>query len=54
MRGAEGMIRRLDLPLRAPDATHIMIARRLGASLATFDTAMAAAAAAWGVETLGA
>ena len=35
--GAEGLLRRLDLPLRTPDALHIAIALRLGATLATFD-----------------
>lgn len=35
--GTEGLLRRLDLPLRTPDALHIAIAQRLGATLATFD-----------------
>ena len=43
-RGAEAMLRRLDLPLRAPDAIHIAIAQRLGAELATFDEKMAQSA----------
>lgn len=41
IRYAEAMLRRLDLNLRAPDAIHIAIARRLGAELATFDTKLA-------------
>jgi hypothetical protein len=46
---AEGYLRRLDLTLLAPDAIHIAIARRVGASLITFDRAMATAARALGV-----
>jgi len=42
---AESYLRRLDLTLRTPDALHIGIAQRLGASLATFDKKMTAAAA---------
>ncbi len=42
-------IRRLDLNLRTPDALHIAIADRLGATLATFDARMAANAAILGV-----
>lgn len=49
-RAATQFIRRLDLPLRAPDALHIAIARRLGARLATFDRQMAAAATRLGVS----
>ena len=49
LRTASGFIRRLNLPLRAPDAIHIAIALRLSATLATFDRKMAAAAAALGV-----
>ena len=41
---AAGLIRRLDLPLRTPDALHLAIAQRSGATLATFDHQMAAAA----------
>jgi predicted nucleic acid-binding protein len=41
---AESFIRRLDLTLRAPDAIHIAMAIRLGATLATFDRAMEASA----------
>jgi predicted nucleic acid-binding protein len=49
VRAANVMLRRLDLVLRAPDAIHIAIARRLGAELATFDARMAASARALGV-----
>jgi uncharacterized protein len=46
LRAAEAFIRRLDLPLRLPDAIHIAVAQRLGATLATFDDAMARCAVA--------
>jgi uncharacterized protein len=49
VRSAEAIIRQLDHALKAPDATHISIARRLGASLATFDTAMMREAVRLGV-----
>lgn len=49
IRLSEIWLRRLDLNLRAPDAVHIAIASRLGASLATFDVRMAGAAQALGV-----
>lgn len=49
VRGAEAIIRRLDNPLRTADAMHLVIARRLGATLATFDQAMARAAPDLGV-----
>lgn len=42
----EAILRRLDLGLRAPDALHIAIVRRIGATLATFDNRMADAARA--------
>lgn len=42
-------LRRFDLKLRAPDALHLAICRRLGATLLTFDTGQAAAAAALGI-----
>jgi uncharacterized protein len=45
---AEGLLRRLDLSLRAPDAINIAIAQRLGATIATFDDKMAACARALG------
>jgi predicted nucleic acid-binding protein len=45
-------LRRLDLPLRAPDALHIALCRRLGVGLLTFDRQMATAAAALGCHVL--
>lgn len=51
---AEAFLRRLDLPLRAPDAIHIAVARRLSAALATFDEKMAACARTLGVEVAAA
>ncbi len=45
---ATTFLRRLDLPLRTPDAIHIAIAQRLGATLVTFDRRMAASAGALG------
>jgi uncharacterized protein len=44
-----GALRRLDLPLRIADAVNIAIARRMGATLMTFDEKMAASAKALGV-----
>ena len=41
---AARFLRRLDLPLRTPDAIHIAIAERVDATLVTFDLAMAASA----------
>jgi predicted nucleic acid-binding protein len=43
---AAGALRRLDLPLRTADAVNIAIARRIGATLMTFDEKMAASAKA--------
>jgi predicted nucleic acid-binding protein len=48
--GATALVRRLDLPLRAPDALHLAIARRMGTRLLTFDKAMASAARALGIS----
>ena len=45
---AAAYLRRLDLPLRTPDAIHIAIAQRLGATLVTFDRQMAESARALG------
>ena len=42
----QAFLRRLDLPLRAPDALHIAIAQRIGVELATFDAKMARCAQA--------
>ena len=49
LRAADTILRRFDLPLRAPDAIHLSIASRIGATLATFDSQMAACAVALGV-----
>jgi uncharacterized protein len=46
---AETYLRRLDLPLLTPDAIHIALAQRLGATLVTFDRAMAASARVLGM-----
>jgi predicted nucleic acid-binding protein len=46
---AAAFIRRLDLPLRTPDAVNIAIAQRMAATLATFDVRMATSATALGV-----
>ena len=45
---ATAYIRRLDLPLRTPDAIHIAVAQRMEAILVTFDQRMAASALALG------
>lgn len=45
---AEAFVRRLELPLRAPDALNIAIAMREAAAVATFDVQMASAARAVG------
>ena len=48
--GATGLMRRLDLSLRTPDALHIAIAQRAGCRLLTFDRTMAAVARSLGIE----
>jgi predicted nucleic acid-binding protein len=45
---AAAFFRRLDLPLRTPDALNIAIAQRIGAEVLTFDDKMAASARALG------
>lgn len=52
LRSAEQMIRALDMALKAPDATHIAMAERLGASLATFDTTIAREARRQGLNVV--
>ena len=47
---ASAFLRRLDLPLRTPDAINIAIAERAGCTLFTFDRKMAEAAAAIGIS----
>ncbi len=44
-------VRRIDLGLRMPDAIHVATCRRLGMTLATFDTQLAKAATVLGVAT---
>ena len=51
---AASFIRRLDMNLRTPDAINIAIAHRVGASLATFDSAMASNARTLGVAVAAA
>jgi uncharacterized protein len=46
---AQAYLRRLDLTLLTPDALHIAIAERIGATIVTFDRAMAASARALGM-----
>jgi len=46
---ATAYLRRLDLPLREPDALHIAIAQRLETTLVTFDQRMATNARALGM-----
>jgi len=47
---AEAFLRQLNLTLLAPDALHIAMAQRKGATLATFDIKMAASARKLGLE----
>ncbi len=54
VRAADGFLRRLDLPLRTPDALNIAIAQRCEATVATFDMRMAAAARALGATVAAA
>lgn len=42
-------LRRMDLPLRTPDALHIALASRLGAAILSFDKRLLASAAKLGV-----
>ncbi len=51
---ADAVMRRLDLTLRTPDALHIAIAERIGATMATFDDKMAAAARILGLTVAAA
>ncbi|HWB51715.1 MAG TPA: type II toxin-antitoxin system VapC family toxin [Stellaceae bacterium] len=51
---ADSFLRRLDLPLLAPDAIHVAIVQRLGATLVTFDQRMASAARRLGLPVSGA
>ncbi|MBP6014923.1 MAG: type II toxin-antitoxin system VapC family toxin [Alphaproteobacteria bacterium] len=49
---ALGLVRRLDLALRTPDAVNIAVAQRCGAALLTFDAKLAAAARSLGLDVL--
>ena len=49
IRLAGAYVRRFDLALRAPDALHVAVARRLDAALVTLDRRLAAAARELGV-----
>lgn len=46
---ADALLRRLDMPLQTPDAIHLAIAERIGATLVTFDRQMEASARALGM-----
>jgi len=48
-RACHSFLRRLDLPLRTPDAIHIAAVQRIGATLVSFDLRMVANARALGV-----
>lgn len=54
VKAAEAFIRRLDLNLKAPYALHLAIARRVGATLATFDQQMIANAGVLGIPVVAA
>jgi uncharacterized protein len=49
---ANTFVRRFDLRLRAPDALHAAICRRLGLQLVTLDRRLAAAAQELGIDVL--
>ena len=49
MLGAYIYVRRFDLALRAPDALHLAVARRLDATLVTLDRRLTAAARELGI-----
>jgi predicted nucleic acid-binding protein len=51
---AAAFLRRLDLPLRTPDALNIAIAQRVAAELLTFDQKLAASARALGTAVVAA
>lgn len=48
---AAALVRRFDLGLRAPDALHLAICRRIGLPLLTFDLRQAAAARGLGIAS---
>ena len=47
---ATALMRRLDLPIRTPDALHIAMVQRIGCRLLTFDRSMAGVARTLGIE----
>ena len=49
---ATTFLRRLDLVLRTPDATHIAVTQRVAATLVTLDSRMASAASALGAPVV--
>ena len=49
---AAALLRRLDFPLRTPDALHLAITRRIGCPPLTFDRAMANVARTLGIEVV--
>jgi predicted nucleic acid-binding protein len=54
IQAATSMIRQLNLNLRAPDAINLAVARRLGASIATFDRGMTQNAGVLGIAVAAA
>lgn len=46
------LMRRLDSPLRTPDALHISIAQRIGSALLTFDKALANVASSLDIKLI--
>ena len=51
VRHAGSIVRRFELGIRAPDALHLAVCNRLGATLVTMDRRLAQAARVSGVET---
>ena len=54
IRHAESALRRFEFNLRTPDALHIVVARRLGLPLATFDRNIAESARRLGIQVIDA
>jgi predicted nucleic acid-binding protein len=50
--GATGLMRRLDLSLRTPDAVHMALVQRIGCTLLSFDRTLARAARALGIAVI--
>ena len=53
VRRADVTLRRLDLNLRTPDAIHLAVAKRLGATLVTFDEKLERAARLLATRVIG-